>query len=416
MKSDTNCLIAQSGGPTTVINASLAGVIKKALKEESIHRIYGAVHGIQGVIDDNLLDLTDIFENDDLKINQLKHTPAMFLGSCRYKLSDYAENISDYSIIFQTLEKYSVKYFLYIGGNDSMDTVLKLSAYGKTIHSDIKFIGIPKTIDNDLECIDHSPGFGSAAKYIAASTLEIAHDTYIYDMKSVTIIEIMGRNAGWLTGAAALARNEYSSAPHLIYLPEKPFSTGKFVADIKAQLKERKHVIVAVSEGVKDRAGSYISAESAKTDQFGHVMLSGTGKYLEGLVKHTIGCKVRSIELNVLQRCASHASSLTDIEEAFQLGQHGIKAALSGESGVMATLNRKDSHPYTVEYGTVPIEKVANIEKKVPLSWINEEGNDITDSFVEYALPLIEGEANVKYRNGVPEYFNVSHLVENITV
>lgn len=413
MKSDTNCLIAQSGGPTTVINSSLAGVIESALKEEKIHQVYGAIHGIQGVINDDLLDLTKMFKNNGLKLNQLKHTPAMFLGSCRYKLTDYTENISGYSIIFQTLKKYSVKYFLYIGGNDSMDTVHKLSAYGESIDSDIKFIGIPKTIDNDLECIDHSPGFGSAAKYIATSTLEAAHDAYIYDVESVTIIEIMGRNAGWLTGAAALARNEYSNAPHLIYLPEVPFSTGRFVADIKNQLTKRKNVVVAVSEGVKDIAGKYISAQSAKTDQFGHVMLSGTGKYLEGLVQHAIGCKVRSIELNVLQRSASHSSSLTDVEEAFHLGQHALIAALNGETGVMVTLNRTSNSPYCVEYGTVPIEKVANIEKKIPSHWINEEGNDITRSFLEYVLPLIEGEVEIPYTNGVPEYFSVSHLTDS---
>lgn len=412
MKLDTNCLIAQSGGPTTVINSSLAGIIESALKEENIHQIYGAIHGIQGVINDDLLDLTKIFKNNDSKLNQLKHTPAMFLGSCRYKLADYTENTSDYSSIFQTLKKYSIKYFLYIGGNDSMDTVHKLSTYGKSMDSDIKFIGIPKTIDNDLECIDHSPGFGSAAKYIATSTLEAAHDAYIYDVESVTIIEIMGRNAGWLTGAAALARNEYSNAPHLIYLPEVPFSTGRFVADIKNQLAKRKNVVVAVSEGVKDIAGNYISAQSAKTDQFGHVMLSGTGKYLDGLVQHAIGCKVRSIELNTLQRSASHSSSLTDVEEAFCLGQHGLIAALNGETGVMVTLNRTSNSPYCVVYGTVPIEKVANIEKKIPRHWINEEGNDITHSFLEYVHPLIEGEVEIPYTNGVPEYFNISHLTD----
>lgn len=413
MKLETNCLIAQSGGPTTVINASLAGVINRALKEANIHKIYGAINGIQGVVEDKLLNLTNIFKDNESNIELLKNTPAMFLGSCRYKLSNYGENISDYSIIFQTLKKYSVKYFFYIGGNDSMDTVDKLSTYGKSINSDIQFIGIPKTIDNDLECIDHTPGFGSAAKYIATSILEIAHDAYIYDMNSVTIIEIMGRNAGWLTAAAALARNEYSAAPHLIYLPEKPFSTGKFVADVKDQLSKRKHVIVAVSEGVKDIAGSYISAESAKMDQFGHVMLSGTGKYLEGLVKNTIGCKVRSIELNVLQRCAAHTSSLTDVNESFSLGHYGVEAALDGQSGAMVTLNRINNHPYTVEYGTVSIDKVANLEKKIPTHWINESGSDVTNELIEYIIPLIQGEANIKYVDGIPAYLSVDHLIKS---
>lgn len=413
MKSEINCIIAQSGGPTTVINSSLAGVISKALKEVNIHQIYGAIHGIQGVIEDNLLNLTEIFKENESKIELLKNTPAMYLGSCRYKLSDYGENTSDYSIIFQTLKKYSVKYFFYIGGNDSMDTVNKLTTYGKSINSDIKFIGIPKTIDNDLECIDHTPGFGSAAKYIATSILEIAHDAYIYDVNSVTIIEIMGRNAGWLTAAAALARNEYSTAPHLIYLPEKPFSTGTFVADVKNQLSKRKHVIIAVSEGVKDIAGTYISAESAKVDQFGHALLSGTGKYLEELIKNTIGCKVRSIELNVLQRCAAHISSFTDIEESFLLGHFGVEAALTGESGVMATLTRKSNHPYTIEYGTVPIYEVANLEKKIPITWINDVGNDITDELLEYMKPLIQGEANTRYIDGLPVYLPIDHLIKS---
>lgn len=412
MKLETNCIIAQSGGPTTVINSSLAGVISKALQEVNIHQIYGAINGIQGVIEDNLFNLTEIFKDNEPKIELLKNTPAMYLGSCRYKLSDYGENISDYSIIFQTLKKYSVKYFFYIGGNDSMDTVNKLTNYGKSINSDIKFIGIPKTIDNDLECIDHTPGFGSAAKYIATSILEIAHDAYIYDVNSVTIIEIMGRNAGWLTAAAALARNEYSTAPHLIYLPEKPFSTGAFVADVKNQLTKRKHVIIAVSEGVKDIAGTYISAESAKVDQFGHAMLSGTGKYLEGLIKNTIGCKVRSIELNVLQRCAAHTSSLTDIEESFLLGHFGVEAALTGKSGVMATLTRKSNHPYTIEYTTVPIYEVANLEKKIPITWINEVGNDITNELIEYMKPLIQGESKTRYIDGIPVYMPINHLIE----
>lgn len=410
----SNCLVAQSGGPTTVINASLAGVINKALREDGIDQIYGAINGIQGVIDDNLLNLTEVFRGKESDIELLKNTPAMYLGSCRYKLATPEDNGTDYASIFQTFEKYNIRYFLYIGGNDSMDTVLKLSAYASLIQSDIKIIGIPKTIDNDLECIDHTPGFGSAAKYIASSLLEIAHDTYIYDTESVTIVEIMGRNAGWLTAAAALARNEYNQAPHLIYLPERPFSTGKFVQDIRDQLTQRKHVIVAVSEGVKDAAGSYISAESARVDQFGHVMLSGTGKYLEGLVQSTIGCKVRSIELNVLQRCSAHISSLTDVEESFSLGEYGVQAALDGHSGEMVTLTRTSDSPYQVTYGTVDIGKVANLEKKIPTEWINDEGNDITEELLTYIRPLITGESNTQYVDGIPVYLPVDHLIQKL--
>lgn len=412
MNSEYNCLVAQSGGPTAVINSSLAGVIYKALHELKIHHIYGAVNGIQGVLEENFINLSEQFRDNESDLNLLKHSPAMYLGSCRYKLASYNDNSSDYALIFKTFQQYNIKYFLYIGGNDSMDTVAKLSAYANSINSDVKIIGIPKTIDNDLECIDHTPGFGSAAKYIATSTLEIAHDAYIYDTYSVTIIEIMGRNAGWLTAAAALARNKYSLAPHLIYLPEVPFSTGRFVADVKEQLTKRKHIIIAVSEGVKDKNGSYISAESAKKDQFGHVMLSGTGKYLERLVQSTIGCKVRSVELNVLQRCANHVSSLTDVNESFTLGELGVVYALEGRTGQMVCLQRDSNSPYTISYHSVPIEQVANLEKKIPANWITDSGNDITSELIEYMNPLILGEVDREYRSGLPAYLSVEHLVK----
>lgn len=412
MNLESNCLVAQSGGPTAVINSSLAGVIHKALHTTKIHQIYGAINGIQGVLEENLISLSEQFRERKSELNLLKYSPAMYLGSCRYKLPHYNHNSSDYALIYQIFQKYHIKYFLYIGGNDSMDTVAKLSAYGKSINSNVKIIGIPKTIDNDLECIDHTPGFGSASKYIATSLLEIAHDAYIYDTNSVTIVEIMGRNAGWLTASAALARNEYSQAPHLIYLPEVPFSTGNFVADVKSELSKRKHVIIAVSEGIKDKNNSYISAESAKVDQFGHVMLSGTGKYLEQLVQNTIGCKVRSIELNVLQRCANHISSLTDINEAFSLGELGVASALEGYTGHMVTLIRDSNAPYMVTYGTVAIEQVANLEKKIPASWIRPSGNDVTQELIEYIQPLIYGEVEREYKQGLPVFYPVSHLIK----
>ena len=412
MLTESNCLIAQSGGPTTAINASLAGTIEAALGSAKINTIFGSVNGILGVFEENFLNLTDIYRDNQNSLEQLKTTPAMFLGSCRYKLDNPEQNSSDYSNIFHIFRKYNIKYFFYIGGNDSMDTVLKLSTYAEIMNFDVRIIGIPKTIDNDIKCIDHTPGYGSAAKYIASTLLEIAHDAYIYPVNSVTIVEIMGRNAGWLTAAAALARNEYSEAPHLIYLPEKPFSTSRFIADIKDEFNNRKHVIVAVSEGIKDQTGTYISANSEKTDQFGHVMLNGTGKYLENVVLNSMDCKVRSIELNVLQRCASHLASLTDINEAYLLGKNGVNAALNGESGKMSSLTRISTSPYEVKYHTVPISDVANYEKPVPSSWISEWGNDVNPELIEYMRPLIQGETKVKYENGVPVYFGVEHLID----
>lgn len=410
MSLKTNCLIAQSGGPTTAINSSLAGVIHQSIESNQVDTVYGSLNGIQGVLKDDLIDLTTLFTDKSSNLSTLMNTPSMFLGSCRYKLSDYRDDESDYHKIFQIFSTYNINYFFYIGGNDSMDTVDKLSSYAAKHNIDVKIIGIPKTIDNDLACIDHTPGFGSAAKYIASSVLEIAHDAYIYDTKSVSIIEIMGRNAGWLTAAAALARTEYSDAPHLIYLPECPFSTATFVQDVRKELETRNHVIIAVSEGIKDPAGQYISANQTGTDQFGHVMLSGTGKYLENLVKNTIGCKVRSIELNVLQRCASHISSQTDLDEAFELGKKAFTLAAANETAKMVTLTRESNSPYSVTYGSTDIHNVANLEKCVPREWINEAGNNITQELIDYVYPLIQGEVPVIYQNGIPAYLSVQHL------
>ena len=399
-----NVLVGQSGGPTTVINASLAGVLSAAFNSEQIDTVYGMINGIQGLMDEHLLNLTQEFKGNEKKLEQLRITPSMYLGSCRYKLKNPDEDPSDLERVFQLIKKYNIRYFLYIGGNDSMDTVDKVSRYAKERDYDIKVIGIPKTIDNDLMEIDHTPGFGSAAKYIATSILEMAHDTYIYYMQSVLIVEVMGRNAGWLTAASVLARNEYNEAPHLIYLPESDFSTEQFIADIKEQLKQRKQVIVAVSEGIHDANGEYISAKSTKTDQFGHVMLSGIGKYLESLVQKEIGCKVRSVELNVLQRCAAHISSSTDVSEAFHLGEKAIDAVLNGRTDEMTSLRRISNEPYRVEYITVPVSEVANREKKIPLEWINEAGNDVKQELIEYLKPLIEGEVKVEYKEGIPNY------------
>lgn len=398
-----NCLIAQSGGPTVAINASLAGVIDASLKSDKINKIYGAKNGIQGVLNDNLVELNDTFA-DRNNLLMLKNTPSMYLGSCRYKLTDYNKDSTDYDKICQILEKYNIGYFFYIGGNDSMDTVAKVAAYSKEKGLDVCVIGIPKTIDNDLTCIDHTPGFGSAAKYIATSVLEMAHDTYIYDMDTVLIVEIMGRNAGWLTAAASLARTEYSKAPHLIYLPERAFDKDKFVCDVKELLKTRHHVIIAVSEGIKDKDGVYMSAKGSKTDKFGHVMLSGTGKVLESIISEEIGCKVRSVELNVLQRAASHIASKTDIEESFMLGSNGVKLAMDGRTGVMSSAVRVSDKPYELSYGEADITKVANFEKMIPSEWINKAGNDVLPAMEDYLRPLIQGENEVIYKDGMPQY------------
>lgn len=399
-----NAIVAQSGGPTVAINASLAGVIAGALESKEIGTIYGGRNGIQGILEDKLVVLNDIFENQEANLKKLKNTPSMYLGSCRYKLKDYKTDSTDYDRICEILEKYDIGYFFYIGGNDSMDTVSKLSKYTKDKGMDVKVIGIPKTIDNDLTCIDHTPGFGSAAKFIATSVLEMAHDTYIYHIDTVLIVEIMGRNAGWLTAAASLARNEYSAAPHLIYLPEKPFCKEEFVGRVKEELAKRHHVVVAVSEGIRDEEGTYISAKGGKVDQFGHVMLSGTGEVLKEIVSNEIGCKVRSVELNVLQRAAAHLASATDIEESFTLGKYGVGLALENQSGVMASAVRVSDSPYELRYEAADINKIANYEKTIPLEWLTEDGTDVKEEMLAYLRPLIQGENAVNYVNGMPDY------------
>lgn len=408
--SKKNVIVAQSGGPTVAINASLAGVLDGALNTDSYEIVYGSVYGILGILEDRLINLSEQVSNNPDFIDTLKVSPAMYLGSCRYKLPDYEDDDATYAFIFNQFKKYNVGAFFYIGGNDSMDTVLKLSHYGEQIGSDIRIMGIPKTIDNDLCITDHTPGYGSAAKYVASSILEVAHDTFIYSVKSVTIVEIMGRDAGWLTAASALARNEYNSAPHLIYFPEVAFDKEKFIEDVKDQLSKRNNVIIAVSEGIRDKDGNYISASTATNDQFGHSQLSGTGKCLEYLIKEAINVKVRSIELNVLQRCAAHISSLTDLNESFALGSHAVECAVNGQSKCMLTLNRIADKPYEVTIGTADIKGIANEAKSIPREWINDAGNDITDALYDYMAPLVVGEPVVKYAHGLPVYLPVDHL------
>jgi len=397
-----NLLVGQSGGPTAVINSSLAGVIKAGIDSEKIEKVYGANHGVEGILNDNLRDLSDF---DDEKINLLKQTPAAFLGSCRKKLPEYEKDADTYKKVFEIFEKYNIGYFFYIGGNDSMDTVNKLSFYAKKINSDIKIIGVPKTIDNDLAGTDHTPGYGSAAKFVANAVKQIALDNRVYDMNSVTIVEIMGRNAGWLAAAAALCNDENNTYADIVCLPEVPFDLDKLLAKIKEKVEEKKAVIVALSEGVKDKDGKYlceyVSLKANSKDVFNHVQMGGAGKCLENFVSEKLGYKVRSIELSTLQRCYSAGGSLTDIEEAFLVGSKAVEFALSGITGVMAGFKRKEGKEYGVDIVTFNTEEVANFEKIVPAEMITEDGFNLNDKFREYALPLIKGEFDVKYQDGI---------------
>ena len=392
-----NCIVAQSGGPTAAINATLAGVIHGALLS-SIDKIYGAVNVIEGVINENLVVLNEKFDSHE-NLNILLQTPSSYLGSCRYKLPSDSEEI--FQKIFKVFENNDIKYFFYIGGNDSMDTVLKLSKYAEKINSDVKVMGVPKTIDNDLPCTDHTPGFGSAAKYIANTVREICCDSSVYDLKSATIIEIMGRHAGWLTAASVLAKDEGTNAPHLIYLPEVPFDTEDFIKKVKEISDREGNVIICVSEGIKNADGEFIceEASSGLVDNFGHKCLSGTAKVLENLVRDRLKIKARGVEVNVSQRCASHIASKTDIEESFKIGKEAVSFALMGHTGEMMVFKRKKKGPYTIRIESESIENAANKEKCVPLEWI--EDASLTIDAVNYLKPLIEGETQPIFENGV---------------
>lgn len=399
-----NIAVAQSGGPTCAINASLAGVYLQASKSEKIDKIFGSLNGIEGIIKQNLINLSDYLKSEE-DISLLVHTPSTVLGSCRYKIPENADDV--YEKILECFRKYDIGIFFYIGGNDSMDTVMKLSEYFQNNNIDIKVIGVPKTIDNDLCGTDHSPGFGSAAKYVNATVQEIARDSRVYSAKSVTIIEIMGRHAGWLTASSCCLRANGETAPHFIYLPEVPFNVDKFIEDVKESQKKNKAVIVAVSEGVKLEGGSFAGEQyqSGKTDAFGHHYLSGIGKYLENVVSDTIGCKVRSIELNVMQRCSSHIASKTDLDESVEIGRSAVKTALDGNTGCMMCYIRDSSEPYSIHIESIPVSKTANSEKYFPMEWINSEGNNVSDDAITYFLPLIQGEVEQKMKNGMPVHF-----------
>ncbi|MEE0784160.1 MAG: 6-phosphofructokinase [Negativibacillus sp.] len=399
-------LIAQSGGPSAAINATVAGVVERCLTSDKVDRIYGAVNGIKGVLNGNYVDLTEILSSPE-QLRLLCSTPAAALGSCRLKLNNADEG--QLGQIVDALLSREIGYFVYIGGNDSMDTVYQLSAYIKKHNiQGLSVMGAPKTIDNDLPMTDHCPGFGSAAKYIAATFAEIVRDCEVYDIPAVTIVEVMGRNAGWLTAASALSRENGGTGPQLIYLCERAFDTEQFIRDVKDCLAKRNAVVVAVSEGLKNADGSYLSESKGRgVDVFGHAALSGTAKVLEGLVKEKIGCKVRSIELNLMQRCASHLASANDLSESKMLGMTAADRALNGVSGEMAIVERLSSAPYRVRYGTTDIALVANLEKKVPDSCIHPQGNDVTEQMLEYLRPLVHGEVQVPMCGGVPVHLEL---------
>ena len=406
-----NVIVGQSGGPTAVINSSLAGVYKTA-KDRGARKVYGMLHGIQGLLEEKYVDLSEHIKSD-LDIDLLKRTPSAYLGSCRYKLPEIKGNTDFYDRIFEILDKLEIEYFFYIGGNDSMDTIKKLSDYAILNGSTIKFMGVPKTIDNDLAVTDHTPGYGSAAKYIASITKEVIRDGLVYGTKSVTILEIMGRNAGWLTGAAALAKGEDCEGPDLIYLPEVAFDVDDFLKKVKKLVSEKQSIVIAVSEGIKTADGRYVcelSAPSDKTDSFGHVQLSGTGKYLSDLIIEKLGCKSRAIELSTLQRCAGHLTSRVDITEAYQVGGTAVKAAFEGKTGQMVILKRVSQDPYICTTDLYDVHKVANLEKKVPRSWITEEGDYVTAEMKNYIEPLIQAELTPIMITGQPRHIIIDDL------
>ena len=400
-----NVIVGQSGGPTAVINGSLYGVVSEALKKtDSIKTVYGMINGIEGFLHDEIMEMNPLASTGELEL--LKTTPGAYLGSCRFKLP---EDLTDpvYPALFEKFNNKNIGYFFYIGGNDSMDTVSKLSRYADSIQSDIRIIGIPKTIDNDLVETDHTPGFASAAKYVATTVREISIDASVYDnKKSVTIVEIMGRHAGWLTAAGALARKFKNDNPVLIYLPEVAFNQDEFIEKVKHSLETTSNLIVCISEGIHDENGTFICEYSndVGVDTFGHKMLTGSGKYLENLVKEKLGVKVRSVELNVIQRCSSSCLSKTDLDEAIAGGAFGVNSALEGETGKMISFKRISSNPYVMECTTTDVNAVCNKEKGVPVHWITENGSDVSAAFIEYALPLIQGEVEIPMENGLPQF------------
>ena len=408
-----NVIVGQSGGPTAVINSSLAGVYKTA-RDRGAKKVYGMLHGVQGLLEERVVDLADHITNE-LDIELLKRTPSSYLGSCRYKLPEIFEDQEVYKKIFSILEKLEIEYFFYIGGNDSMDTIKKLSDYSILNGSKIRFIGVPKTIDNDLAATDHTPGYGSAAKYIGSISKEVTRDGLVYGQQYVTLLEIMGRNAGWLTGAAALAKCEDCEGPDMIFLPEITFDVDDFMRRVAKLHERKKSVVVAISEGVKTADGRYVCELTDNidyVDAFGHKQLTGTARFLAEKISKEVGCKTRAIEFNSLQRCASHIVSRVDITEAFQVGGAAVKAAFEGETGKMIILKRVSDDPYICVTDLYDIHKVANVEKKVPREWINEAGDYVTEEFVNYVKPLIQAELTPIMVDGLPRHLYYTDKVK----
>ena len=399
-----NIIAGQSGGPTAVINASLYGVIEEGLSRAGeVGTIYGMINGIEGFLSGHFMDLSAALTPEDREL--LKHTPGAYLGSCRHKLPQNMDS-PVYPLLFEKLASMDIGALFYIGGNDSMDTVEKLSRYGELCHSSISFIGVPKTIDNDLPVTDHTPGYGSAAKYVASTVREIVLDASVYQQPSITLVELMGRHAGWVTAASVLARKFPEDNPRLIYLPESPFSVEQLFADVERALAQTPSLVICVSEGIKDSSGRFICeyASEAQTDTFGHKMLTGCAKILEGYLKNRFGVKVRSVELNVNQRCSGLISSLCDIEEAAEAGRFAVKSALEGASGQMVTLNRQPGPDYHMVPGLTDAAAVCNKEKTFPSEWITPDGCGIRPEFISYALPLIQGEPPRRTKDGLPCY------------
>ncbi len=404
------CIFGQSGGPTSVINASAYGVFKAALESGSITRVLGAAHGIKGVLNDRLYDIS---KEDPAELELLKSTPSSALGSCRYKLKDAAVDDTDYKRILEIFKKYDVRYFFYNGGNDSMDTCNKISKYMQSVGYECRVMGVPKTIDNDLFGTDHCPGFGSAAKYIATSCMEIWQDAYVYDTGAVTIVECMGRNAGWLTAAASLATMQ-GAGPDLIYLPEVSFDLDKFVADVQRVWKEKGNCFVAVSEGVHDEKGTFIAEYASgdgKTDAFGHKQMGGTAAFLAQVIKERVGAKTRAIEFSLLQRCGAHLASKTDVEEAAWMGAEAVKAALSGVTDKMVAVERAPGEGYHPQVKLVDLTATANTEHKFPPEWITEDGAGIKTEFADYAMPLIQGQPDYAWENGLPRFAKLKKVI-----
>ena len=404
------CIIGQSGGPTAVINASAQGVIQTALKADCITRVLGAAHGIKGVLEDKLYDMG---QEDPAELDLMKFTPSSALGSCRYKLADPDQDDTDYKRILEIFKKYNVRYFFYNGGNDSMDTCNKISKYMQKVGYECRIMGVPKTIDNDLNGTDHCPGFASAAKYIATSCAEVWQDAHVYDTGMVTIIEIMGRHAGWLAGSAALA-SLTGCGPDLVYLPETDFDMERFLADVKAVYDQSGNCLVAVSEGIHYADGTFVSeAKTSATDGFGHAQLGGLASHLASAVKEAFGVKVRGIELSLLQRCGAHLDSETDAEEALLAGSAAVQAAVEGFTDKMVAFRcTRGEDGYRCETILEPLDIVANFEKKVPREWINKEGNGVEQPFIDYVLPLIQGETEAVKESALPRF---AHLKKVLT-